>query len=161
MGTCRSNPRKTASKASIASFANVDLIQISLHNLIRILGINEKLATQGGDVIFAVRDILVSLDRIVLGSDDDRYFQRLPKIFGNIWKVFSVIVKLDQRVEGLKPGMTAEVELVLARLVDVLSVPVAAVFTEQEKTYCWRLDGGPSGSTGDLGSERPDARHGD
>jgi len=57
-------------------------------------------------------------------------------------KVFNVIVKLDQRVEGLKPGMTADVELVLARLANVLSVPVATVFTEQEKTYCWRLDGG-------------------
>ena len=38
--------------------------------------------------------------------------------------------------------MTAQVELVLARLVDVLSVPVAAVFTEQEKTFCYRVNGG-------------------
>ncbi len=57
-------------------------------------------------------------------------------------KVFSVIVKFDRQVKGLKPGMTAQVELVLARLEDVLSVPIAAVFTEQDKTYCWRIVGG-------------------
>ena len=57
-------------------------------------------------------------------------------------KVFEVIVKLDEEFGDLKPGMTAQVEIELARLKDVLSVPVAAVFTEQEKTYCYRVDGG-------------------
>ena len=56
-------------------------------------------------------------------------------------KVFKVIVRFDPGVstEGLKPNMTAEVELILARLKNVLSVPVATVFTEQDKTYCWRV----------------------
>jgi RND family efflux transporter MFP subunit len=59
-------------------------------------------------------------------------------------KVFKVIVKLAEPVEGLKPGMTAQVEVELARLNGVLSVPVAAVFTEQEQTYCYkRLGGSP------------------
>jgi HlyD family secretion protein len=57
-------------------------------------------------------------------------------------KVFEVIVKLDEPVEGLKPGMTAQVEIELARVPDVLNVPVAAVFTEQESTYCYRLGSG-------------------
>jgi len=57
-------------------------------------------------------------------------------------KVFNVIVEFENTVEDLKPGMTAQVELVLAKLADVLSVPVAAVFTEQEKTFCYRLNGG-------------------
>jgi len=59
-------------------------------------------------------------------------------------KIFDVIVKLDdpKMLIGLKPGMTAKVELMLARLESVLSVPVAAVFTEQERTYVWRLRGG-------------------
>ncbi len=58
-------------------------------------------------------------------------------------KVFSVTVKFDKIPEGLKPGMTCEVELVLARLKDVLSVPIAGVFTEQEKTICYH--GRPGG----------------
>jgi len=52
-------------------------------------------------------------------------------------KVFKVDVKLDEDLVDLKPGMTAQVEIELDRLADVLSVPVAAVFTEQEKTYCY------------------------
>ena len=57
-------------------------------------------------------------------------------------KTFAVFVECDELDEELKPGMTAHVELILARLVDVLKVPVAAVFTEQETTYVWRLAGG-------------------
>jgi len=57
-------------------------------------------------------------------------------------KVFSVTVGFDEAVEGLKPGMTAEVEMELARLEDVLTVPIAAVFTERGKTVCYRRNGG-------------------
>jgi HlyD family secretion protein len=54
-------------------------------------------------------------------------------------RVFDVFVKLDRLFEGLKPNMTGQVEIVLAELPDVLRVPVAAVFTDQEQTYAWRL----------------------
>ncbi len=63
-------------------------------------------------------------------------------------KLFSVVIKFDnaKAIPDLKPGMTAQVELMVARLPNVLSVPVAAVWTEQEKTYCWRAtnDGQPA-----------------
>ena len=57
-------------------------------------------------------------------------------------KVFKVDIELGQDVPDLKPGMTAQVEIELNRLRNVLSVPVATVFTEQEKTYCYRLADG-------------------
>ncbi len=59
-------------------------------------------------------------------------------------KVFDVVVQFDDLTEelNLKPGMTAQVELILAILPDVLSVPVAAIFSEQERTYCYRVSGG-------------------
>ncbi|HOD82002.1 MAG: putative efflux system component YknX [Planctomycetes bacterium ADurb.Bin126] len=59
-------------------------------------------------------------------------------------KIFDVIVRLDdpKTLGGLKPGMTSKVELVLARLENVLSVPVAAVFTEQDRTFVWRVKNG-------------------
>ena len=72
----------------------------------------------------------------------------LPSSQHRFWnptvKIFDVIVKLDdaKMMEGLKPGMTAQVELVLARLENVLSVPVAAVFTEQGQTCVWRVSWG-------------------
>jgi HlyD family secretion protein len=57
-------------------------------------------------------------------------------------KVYDVTIAFDQMPENLKPGMTAQVEMVLAKLPDVLSVPVAAVFGEQERTFCHRVWGG-------------------
>lgn len=56
-------------------------------------------------------------------------------------KVYNVFVKLDA-TEGLKPNMTAQCELILARLDNVLTVPVAAVFAEQEQRYCYRSNDG-------------------
>jgi len=56
-------------------------------------------------------------------------------------KVFSVIVALDQDIEGLRPGMSCEVEIELAKLDNVLHVPVAAVYTRQDQTFCYRVDG--------------------
>lgn len=55
---------------------------------------------------------------------------------------FKVIVKLDKPVEGLRPNMTAKVELELLRLEDVVKAPVASVFYEQDKAYCWLISGG-------------------
>jgi HlyD family secretion protein len=55
-------------------------------------------------------------------------------------KVFSVIVKLDQEIEGLRPGMSSEVEIELAKLDNVLSVPIASVYSEQDKTFCYQVD---------------------
>jgi RND family efflux transporter MFP subunit len=65
----------------------------------------------------------------------------------NMWlnpgvKVYKVVVKFDKLEDSFKPGMTAEVEIILAELQDVLSVPIAAVFTEQGKTVCYRNSNG-------------------
>ncbi len=54
---------------------------------------------------------------------------------GNVVK-YDTIVQLPS-VEGLKPGMTAEVEVILARHEDVLLVPVAAVVETAEGDFCW------------------------
>ena len=59
-------------------------------------------------------------------------------------KVFPTIIKFTdlKQTEGLTPGMTAQVEIILAELHDVLSVPIAAVFSEGEDTYCYKKHGG-------------------
>ena len=58
-------------------------------------------------------------------------------------KVYPTTVRFDEDLSGLdlKPGMTCDVEIILAELPDVLSVPIAAVFSDDESTYCYRLDG--------------------
>ena len=54
---------------------------------------------------------------------------------GNVVK-YDTIIKLPSD-EGLKPGMSAEVEIILAEHKDVLTVPVAAVLEMQDGHYCW------------------------
>lgn len=57
-------------------------------------------------------------------------------------KVYPAFVELLDRPEGLKPGMTAEVEIVLAELEDVLHVPIAAVFSRDSQSFCYRVKPG-------------------
>lgn len=54
---------------------------------------------------------------------------------GNIVK-YDAIVELPS-VEGLKPGMTAEVEITLAKHQDVLTIPIGAVIETNEGSFCW------------------------
>ena len=54
---------------------------------------------------------------------------------GNVVK-YDTIIELPS-VEGLKPGMSAEVEVILARHEDVLTIPVAAVVETEEGDFCW------------------------
>ena len=52
-------------------------------------------------------------------------------------KEYAVTVEIDGDVEGLKPGMTAEVEIEIDDMEDELTVPVAAVLNHGKKYYCW------------------------
>ena len=54
---------------------------------------------------------------------------------GNVVK-YDTIVELPS-LEGLKPGMTAEVEVIIDRHEDVLTVPAAAVVETAEGDFCW------------------------
>lgn len=42
-------------------------------------------------------------------------------------QVFTVFVAVDEKIDGLKPGMTAEVQILAEKLTDVLAVPVQSV----------------------------------
>ncbi len=54
---------------------------------------------------------------------------------GNAVK-YDTIVQLPS-IDGLKPGMSAEVEIVLATYDDVLTIPVAAVLETADGEFCW------------------------
>lgn len=58
-------------------------------------------------------------------------------------RYFAGAVKLDNPPQGLRPGMTAEVEIALKRVENVLTVPVEAVTTEEGHEVCYvaREDG--------------------
>jgi len=54
---------------------------------------------------------------------------------GNVVK-YDTIIELPS-VEGLKPGMSAEVEVILDRHENVLTIPVAAVVETEGGDFCW------------------------
>ncbi|MEC9097204.1 MAG: hypothetical protein VX776_11255 [Planctomycetota bacterium] len=54
---------------------------------------------------------------------------------GNVVK-YDTVISLPNE-EGLKPGMSAEVEVVLAEYEDVLYVPVSAILETEEGHFCW------------------------
>lgn len=54
---------------------------------------------------------------------------------GNVVK-YDTTIKLPSEA-GLKPGMTAEVKIVLAEHHDVLAVPVASLVEKDEAYFCW------------------------
>ncbi|MBI3837787.1 MAG: hypothetical protein HY288_07620 [Planctomycetia bacterium] len=55
---------------------------------------------------------------------------------GNV-KEYAAIVSIDSDPHGLRPGMTAAVEILVANLKNVLSAPVEAVVEQGGKFYCW------------------------
>ena len=56
---------------------------------------------------------------------------------GNV-KEYATIVKIDGDAEGLKPGMTSEVTILVARLQDVLYLPLACVVESKGMYYVWK-----------------------
>ena len=54
---------------------------------------------------------------------------------GNVVK-YDTVIELPSD-EGLKPGMSAEVDVILALHEDVVTIPVAAVVETEEGSFCW------------------------
>jgi multidrug efflux pump subunit AcrA (membrane-fusion protein) len=54
-------------------------------------------------------------------------------------RYFQGIIKVDQSGAGLKPGMTARVEIILPPRPNVLAVPHRAVVADQGGKVCWVL----------------------
>jgi HlyD family secretion protein len=52
-------------------------------------------------------------------------------------KVYKTIVTIDQEVENVKPGMTAVVEIDIARLHDVICIPIQAILQRGGETWCY------------------------
>lgn len=52
-------------------------------------------------------------------------------------KEYATIVRIDGHPQGLKPGMTAEVTILVDHLNDVLAVPVQCVVELSGGFYCW------------------------
>jgi HlyD family secretion protein len=56
-------------------------------------------------------------------------------------RVFEMFIDIDEQDERLKPGMSAEAEIELERLSNVLSVPLAAIVDRGDTKLIYRVDG--------------------
>jgi HlyD family secretion protein len=64
--------------------------------------------------------------------------------FSGSVKEYAAVVSIDSDPTGLRPGMTAAIEILVANLPDVLSVPVQSVVEKRGKFYVWvNGSGGP------------------
>ena len=52
-------------------------------------------------------------------------------------KVYETVVTIDEEVDQIKPGMTAVVEIQVARLKGVISIPVQAAVQVGQETWCY------------------------
>jgi RND family efflux transporter MFP subunit len=52
-------------------------------------------------------------------------------------QVYTVMVAMENVMEGLKPGMTAEVEILAGTLSDAVCIPVQALVEREGQTYCF------------------------
>ena len=69
---------------------------------------------------------------------------------GNVVK-YDTVIELPSD-EGLKPGMSAEVEVIMAVHEDILTIPVAAVVETEEGDFCWvQSEDGPKRRVLELG----------
>ncbi len=77
-------------------------------------------------------------DRVLQGVVESVANQPEPtSFFSASVKEYATIVRILGEASGLKPGMTAEVEILIDHLKDVLKLPIAAVVEQNGKHYCW------------------------
>jgi len=57
--------------------------------------------------------------------------------WGSDIKEYATTVSIDGNATGLKPGMTAEVEVLVDEFPDTLTVPVSAVVEQRGQYFCW------------------------
>jgi len=80
------------------------------------------------------RDLLGTVTSIANQPEPGSFFSASVKEYGTI-------VRIDGETAGLKPGMTAEVEILIAHLEGVVTLPVAAVVEQREGFFCWVQQG--------------------
>ena len=78
------------------------------------------------------------LDREVTGTVKAVANQPEPSSFfsANV-KEYATTVRINGKPEGLRPGMTAEVEILVAHVKDALTLPVASVVERRREYFCW------------------------
>lgn len=76
-----------------------------------------------------------------------------PSRYSTPTKNYTVFVAVDGNTAGLRPGMTAQVEILLADKRDICTIPVTAVVEQKDEFYAWvKKPTGPEKRTVTLGT---------
>ncbi len=116
-------------------------VKVNVHeSKVELLGDTMKKAFAAGQ---EVRARIRILDRELQGTLASIANQPEPSGWwsGNI-KEYGTIIKIDGTPDNLRPGMTAECEILIEHLKDVLTVPVAAVVELKGKYLAWVVKDG-------------------
>ena len=91
-----------------------------------------KLGQQGNIVVDAYPDAQLTGELTFIGSlattEDSR---------NSFEKYFQVLFKVNEEDNRLRPGMTCRISIAVDSLTDVISVPVQAVFIDEQKQFCY------------------------
>lgn len=99
--------------------------------------INEARVSQVAETMLAYIRLDAFPDRELSGevTKVNEYPEPSAWFAGNI-KEYGTIIRIDGSPPGLRPGLTAEVKILIERIPGVLQLPVQAVFEHGDKHYC-------------------------
>jgi multidrug efflux pump subunit AcrA (membrane-fusion protein) len=124
-------------RATLISIPDVSSMKVSVK-------IHESMISQikKGQKAYIVLDSLPDqrfdgeVTKVAILPDSDRNWSN-PDL-----KVYATEITIAGTIEGVKPGISAKVEIVIEELTNVLTVPIQAVTTVDGKQLCYRNDGG-------------------
>ncbi|MBI3466782.1 MAG: HlyD family efflux transporter periplasmic adaptor subunit, partial [Planctomycetes bacterium] len=79
---------------------------------------------------FAGKVLTGAVERVSTTAEQSNWFEQDKRNY-------PVFVKIDDSIEGLKPGMTAQTVILVDKLTDVLAVPIQCVQTVGRRNYCY------------------------
>jgi RND family efflux transporter MFP subunit len=80
-------------------------------------------------------------DRIFKGKVERVASMATKKDWDAKIKTFEAIVSLEEMDERMRPGMTCQVDIIIQRIPDVISVPIESVFEREGKTVVYVIGG--------------------
>lgn len=124
-------------RANLISIPDVSSMKVSVK-------IHESMISQvkKGQKAYVVLDSLpdkrfdAEVTKVAILPDSDRNWSN-PDL-----KVYATEITIADTIEGVKPGISAKVEIIIEELTDVLTVPIQAVTTVDGKQVCYRSNGG-------------------
>lgn len=111
-----------------------DLAQMQVKVLVHESKVDSLARGMRARILIQDRDLQGTVTSVANQPEPSSFFSANVKEYGTF-------VRIDGQPQGLKPGMTAEVEILVAHLKDAISLPVASVVEQRGQYFCWVRNG--------------------